>query len=153
MMISEFCAFSFLYRKYVLNESANFDVTTTRDAPSSPEFLPPDAKVQKLAIKDKTGSAKTRGCEELESSQASSTTKDKVAGEKLSSIKEHEDKIAELLVTLESDLARGRNKIKQNKTKEKNVSQKFGKGENALFLTLYALTSVKVFSILFPYVL
>lgn len=114
-----FALFSFLYRKYVLNESANLDVTTTRDAPSSSEFLPPDAKVQKLAIKDKTGSAKTRGCEELESSQASSTTKDKVAGEKLSSIKEHEDKIAELLVTLESDLARGRNKIKQNKTKEK----------------------------------
>ena len=100
-----------------MNESANLDATTTRDAPSSPEFLPPDAKVQKLAIKDKTGSAKTRGCEELESSQLS--TKDKVAGEKLSSIKEHEDKIAELLVTLESDLARGRNKIKQNKTKEK----------------------------------
>lgn len=116
-----FALFSFLYRKYVLNESANLDVTTTRDAPSSPEFLPPDAKVQKLAIKDKTGSAKTRGCEELESSQASSTTKDKVAGEKLSSIKEHEDKIAELLVTLESDLARGRNKIKQNRTKEKKM--------------------------------
>ena len=121
MMISEFCAFSFLYRKYVLNESANLDVTTTRDAPSSPEFLPPDAKVQKLAIKDKTGSAKTRGCEELESYWLHSSQTWQEVG------------------------------IKSNKTKQKkkNVSQKFGKGENALFLTLYALTSVKVFSILF----
>lgn len=116
-----------------MNESANLDVTTTRDAPSSPEFLPPDAKVQKLAIKDKTGSAKTRGCEELESSQASSTTKDKVAGEKLSSIKEHEDKIAELLVTLESDLARGRNKIKQQNKRKKMLARSLVKEKMRCF--------------------
>ncbi|PFX32903.1 hypothetical protein AWC38_SpisGene2203 [Stylophora pistillata] len=94
-------------RNYMLNKSALGDVPTTGDSPSSPEFLPPEAKVQKLAINEKTGTAKTRGGEELKSSWASSTTKDKQDGEKLLSIKEKEDKIEELLVSLESDLARG----------------------------------------------
>lgn len=108
----------------MLNKSALADVPTTGDSPSSPEFLPPEAKVQKLAINEKTGTAKTRGGEELKSSWASSTTKDKQDGEKLLSIKEKEDKIEELLVSLQSDLARGKNKIKQNV--RKSVSQKFG---------------------------
>ena len=79
----------------------------------SPEYLPPSAKLQKLAGNEKQslneGSAKLplRVCHKLQSSQATTSNVEKTAAEKLALIREQEEKIEELMVLLESNVKKG----------------------------------------------
>lgn len=78
----------------------------------SPEYLPPSAKMQRLADKEKRslteGCTESRVCHELKSSQATCTASmEKTAAEKLTLIREQEEKIEELMVLLESNVKRG----------------------------------------------
>ncbi|KAL9981692.1 hypothetical protein ACROYT_G010433 [Oculina patagonica] len=77
----------------------------------SPEYLPPSAKMQKLADKEKQslteGCTESRVCHELQSSQATTANMEKTAEEKLTLIREQEEKIGELMVLLESNVKKG----------------------------------------------
>ena len=78
---------------------------------SSPEFLPPSAKIQRLA-KDKTDleevAAKLGVDQELKSTPLETKfNEEQSASERLKSIREKEEKIEELLMQLESNIKRG----------------------------------------------
>ena len=81
----------------------------TDDVHGSPEYLPPSAKIKRLASKDTPsldeGCSKSSDCNELLDSQA--TSKEMTAAEKLTLIREQEEKIEEMLVLLESSVERG----------------------------------------------
>lgn len=83
----------------------------------SPEYLPPSAKIQRLANKEKQsteGSAKSRVDNEVQGLQATTADMEKTATEKLSLIREQEEKIEELMVLLESNVKRGQKIYIQN---------------------------------------
>lgn len=87
----------------------------TGDIHDSPEYLPPSAKIKRLASKetqslDGEGCSKSSVCHELLNSQAVKTaSKEMTAAEKLSLIREQEEKIEQMLVSLESSVKRGGN--------------------------------------------
>lgn len=93
-----------------MDQKALAESKITSDVHGSPEFLPPSAKIQRLA-KEKPSleeeSAKSRVYHELQSEQATAANMEKEPAEKLTIIREQEEKIEQLLVLLESNVKRG----------------------------------------------
>ena len=86
----------------------------TGDIHDSPEYLPPSAKIKRLASKETPsfdeGCSKSSVCHELLNPQAVKTaSKEMTAAEKLSLIREQEEKIEQMLVSLDSSVTRGGN--------------------------------------------
>ena len=91
---------------------AECESKTTDDVHGSPEFLPPSAKIKRLASNETPsldeGCSKPSVCQELLSSQAARTaSKEMTAAEKLNLIREQEEKIKQMLVLLETSVKRG----------------------------------------------
>jgi len=91
---------------------AECESRTTGDVHGSPEYLPPSAKIKRLASKGTPSldeaCLKSSVCNELLNSQAAKTASNEMtAAEKLTLIREKEEKIEEMLVLLESSVERG----------------------------------------------
>lgn len=85
---------------------------TTSDVQGSPEYLPPSAKIKRLASKEmpslEEGSSKSSVCNtEINSQAARTASKEMSAAEKLTLIREKQEKIEQVLVLLESSVKRG----------------------------------------------
>ena len=95
-----------------MDHNTPFDCEITVDSGGSPEFLPPSAKIQKLSKeKERLAGelAKTHVYQEIQSPQVQTAfNTEKPAAERLKSIKEQEEKIEGFLVSLESNVKRGK---------------------------------------------
>ena len=94
-----------------MDHKASSESEITLDGGHSPEFLPPRAKIQRLTGK-KTSLTVEPGkplhIQELQSSQMEATfSKEIPAAERLKLIKEQEERIECLLVTLETSVKKG----------------------------------------------
>lgn len=94
-----------------MNQKAFTESESTITRHGSSEYLPPSAKMQRLADKEKQslkeGCTESRVCHELQSSQATTANMEKTAADKLTLIREQEGKIEKLMVLLESNVKRG----------------------------------------------
>jgi len=85
----------------------------TSDIHDSPEYLPPSAKIKRLAFKETPsldeGCSKSSVCHELNSQAVKAASKEMTAAEKLSLIREQEEEIEQMLVSFESSVKRGGN--------------------------------------------
>lgn len=93
-------------------DPAECESKTTGDVHGSPEYLPPSAKIKRLASKEMPsldeGSSKSSVClTELNSQAARTASKKMSAVEKLTLIREKQEKIEQMLVLLESSVKRG----------------------------------------------
>ena len=74
---------------------------TTGDVDGSPEYLPPSAKIKRIASKE------IPSLEQGSSKSTRMASKEMSAAEKLTLIKEKQEKIEQMLVLLESSVKRG----------------------------------------------
>jgi len=91
---------------------AECESKTTGDVHGSPEYLPPSAKIKRLASKGTPSvdeaRLKSSVCNELLNFQAAKrASKEITPAEKLTLIREQEEKIEEMLMLLESSVERG----------------------------------------------
>ena len=81
--------------------SAECESKTTGDVHGSPEYLPPSAKIKRLASKEMPS------LDERSSKSPRTASKEMSAAEKLTLIREKQEKIEQMLVLLESSVNRG----------------------------------------------
>ena len=112
----------------------------TGDIHGSPEYLPPSAKIKRLASKETPsvdeGCSNSSVCHELLNSQAARTANKEITGaEKLNSIREQEEKIEQMLVLLESSVKRSRGRT--------TLLRSFLFSKNKKFMSFYATVEIR----------